>query len=77
MSSRSGDRNPRWKQPDGAPVSCLEKLKVLTENYEELRQMAQDALDDAVLMGCSEAQLREALHQLVDELVSTYRERSS
>ncbi len=68
-------RSPKWKQPDGTPVSCLEKLKVLNENYAELRQVAQDALDDAVLMGCSEAQVREALHQLVDELVNTYRER--
>ena len=67
---------PRWRQPDGAPVSCLEKLKVLNENYEELRQMAQDALDDAILMGCSEAQVREALHQLVDKLASAYREQS-
>jgi len=57
-------------------VSCLEKLKVLNENYEELRQMAQDALDDAVLMGCSEAQVREALHQLVEELVHAYPEQS-
>lgn len=77
MSSGSGERNPRWTQPDGAPISCFEKLKVLNENYEELRQIAQDALDDAILMGCSEAQLREALHQLVDELVSNYRERST
>ncbi|MBI1942842.1 MAG: hypothetical protein HYS35_04180 [Betaproteobacteria bacterium] len=71
---QDADRAPLWKQADGAPISCLEKIKVLNENYEELRQIAQDALEDAVLMGCSEAQVREALHQLVDELVSTYRD---
>ena len=38
---------PVWLQPDGEPVSCLEKIKVLNENLEEIRDMAQDALEDA------------------------------
>ena len=62
-----------WRQPDGAPVSCREKIKVLNENLDELRQMAQDALEDAVLMGCDEAQLRAVLHGLVDSLENPYR----
>ncbi len=66
--------SPRWLRPDGLPVSCHEKIKVLNENYAELRQMAQDALEDAVLMGCSEAQIRAALHELVDSLVNPYLE---
>jgi hypothetical protein len=61
-----------WRQPDGAPVSCVEKIKVLNENYAELRQLAQDALEDALLMGCSEEQMRAALHALVDELSNPY-----
>jgi hypothetical protein len=63
---------PVWRQTDGAPVSCLEKIKVLNQNYAELRQIAQDALEDAVLMGCSEEQVREALRALVDELSNPY-----
>jgi hypothetical protein len=63
---------PVWRQTDGAPVSCLEKIKVLNENYAELREIAQDALEDALLMGCSEEQMRKALHQLVDELTNPY-----
>jgi hypothetical protein len=63
---------PVWRQSDGAPISCLEKIKVLNENYAELRQIAQDALEDALLMGCSEEQVREALHRLVDELSNPY-----
>lgn len=66
---------PLWRQHDGSPVSCFEKIKVLNENYLELRQMAQDALEDAVLMGCSEAQIREAFHRLIDELTNPYGER--
>ncbi len=41
----------RWLTPAGEPVACIAKLKVLTENLVELRQMAQDALEDAILMG--------------------------
>jgi len=65
---------PRWLKPDGSPISCHEKIKVLNENYGELRQLAQDALEDAVLMGCSEAQVRAALREMVDELVNPYHE---
>jgi len=64
---------PTWRAPDGSPVSCIEKIKVLNENYAELRQIAQDALEDALIMGCSEEQMRAALHQLVDELDNPYR----
>lgn len=64
-----------WRQPDGQPVSCIEKLKVLEENLDELREMAQDALEDAILMGCDEAQVREVLHGLIDRLDNPYRDR--
>ncbi len=63
---------PVWRQDDGAPVSCLEKIKVLNENYAELQQTAQDAFEDALLIGCSEAQVRAALHDLVETLVNPY-----
>lgn len=63
---------PIWRQDDGAPVSCLEKIKVLNENYAELQQMAQDAFEDALLIGCNEAQVRAALRGLVDALVNPY-----
>jgi hypothetical protein len=75
MSRRAESaKAPIWTAPDGSPISCVEKIKVLNENYQELRQTAQDALEDAVLMGCSEAQIREALHGLIDELINPYLE---
>ena len=61
-----------WLQPDGAPVSCTEKIKVLNENFLELCQLAQDALEDALLMGCSEAQVRETFHTMIDNLRNPY-----
>ncbi len=68
---------PTWLGPDGQPVSCIEKIKVLNENLVEIREMAQDALDDAVLMGCDEAQVRNVLRTLVDSLENTYAGRSA
>ncbi len=64
-----------WLKPDGAPVSCIEKIKVLNENHEELRQMVRDALEDALLMGCSERQVREVMHALIDEVIPAFHER--
>ena len=64
---------PTWRQPDGKPLSCVEKIKVLNENLTEIRQMAQDALEDAVLMGGDETQLRAVLQSLIDSLDNPYR----
>lgn len=68
-----GNPWPIWQRDDGSIVSCTEKIKVMKENLDELRQIAQDALEDSLLMEVSEAQLREVLHSLVDSLVNPYR----
>lgn len=65
---------PRWEKPDGNPVSCTEKVMVLNENYEELRSMIKDALEDALVLGCSEKQVRESFHALIDEIQSDIKE---
>ncbi len=57
-----------WPGADGQPVSCREKMKVLAENFAELRELAQDAFEDALLMGVDEAAMRRLLHELVDGL---------
>ena len=64
---------PVWRQPDGKPLSCVEKIKVLNENLAEIRQLAQDALEDALLMGGSEEQIRFVLRDLIDGLHNPYR----
>lgn len=65
---------PRWEKPDGSPVSCTEKVMILNENYEELRSMIKDALEDALVLGCSEKQVRESFHALIDEIQSDIKE---
>ncbi|MBL6934164.1 MAG: hypothetical protein ISR48_02015 [Alphaproteobacteria bacterium] len=61
-----------WRTPEGDSVSCLEKIKVLNQNLEEIRQMCQDALEDAILMGCDEAQFRQVINELVERLENPY-----
>ncbi len=70
-----GTEWPKWVRDDGSVVSCTEKVKVMAENFDELKQIAQDALEDGLLMEVSEQQMREALHVLVESLVNPYQKR--
>ena len=67
-------RFPTWRKPSGAPISCVEKIKVLNENLAELRNLAQETLDDALLLGCSKEQARLILRDMLNELDSPYEE---
>lgn len=62
-----------WKTSDGEVLSCVEKLKVLHDNFREIEQLCQDAFEDALLMGCDERQIREALGQVIAQLRNPYR----
>jgi hypothetical protein len=73
MSDNDETDFPIWHTPEGEPVSCVEKIKVLNENLAELRELAQEALEDAVLMGCDEQQVREVLAGIVAGIVNPYR----
>ena len=72
MSKKPENPLPIWVRDDASIVDCTEKIKVMRENFDEIRQIAQDALEDGLLMEVSEAQMREALHQLIDMLVNPY-----
>ncbi|MFQ3623785.1 MAG: hypothetical protein SNJ73_09590 [Acetobacteraceae bacterium] len=60
----------RWLQPDGAPVSCREKIKVLEENWQELAETLRDAYEDAVLMGVDPAEMKRLLAELIEGLTA-------
>jgi uncharacterized protein (UPF0335 family) len=72
MADSDGEEFPVWRTPEGELVSCVEKIKVLNENLAELRALAQDALEDAVLMGCDERQVRKVLAGIVAGLINPY-----
>lgn len=59
-----------WPQPDGTPISCREKLRVLEENHAELAQVMRDAFEDAVLMGVAPETMRRVLAAMVADLSS-------
>ena len=68
---------PTWVRDDKSIVACIEKIKVMTENFEEIAQLMQDALEDGLLMEVSEMQMREALLALVNELKNPYPKQKS
>jgi len=73
MKAQSSRSAPTWRQPDGKPVSCLEKIKVLNQNIQEIETLCADALEDGVLMGCDADQIKAALHELIDGLEPPYK----
>ncbi len=66
---------PTWVRDDNSIVACTEKIRVMKENFDEIKQITQDAFEDGLLMEVSDKQMRDALHQLVDELVDPYKKR--
>jgi Mor family transcriptional regulator len=61
-----------WRGPTGDVIACVEKNKVLQENLAEIRQVCQDAFEDAALMGCDEQQIRAVFVELMNNLESAY-----
>jgi hypothetical protein len=61
-----------WYSSDGKIISCTEKIKVMQQNIDELRQLAQDAFEDGVLMGVDPNQLRECFASLMKKLDNSY-----
>ena len=75
-SQATGVEPPKtWHRPDGSVIACVEKIRLLNENFTELQQLAQDAFDDGLLMGCSEQQMREAFRALFEGLTPSFPER--
>ena len=78
MTMAKGKLNlPVWLTPEGEKVSCVDKIKVLNENLEEIRVMAQEAFEDAVLMGCDETQFRKVIKELSESIVNPYKKAKS
>lgn len=75
MPSEMQEKKVRWKDPDGDAVSCTEKIMVLEENFEEIKELLQNAIDDAILMGCSEKSFKTVYRNLIENLKSEYPEK--
>ena len=64
-----------WRTPQGELLTCYEKLDVLNQNIDEVAVALQDVMEEGVLVGCDDAQLRHVLHGLVERLRSPYQRR--
>jgi hypothetical protein len=73
MTDSAAGEFPIWRTPEGELVSCVEKIKVLNDNLAELKALAQEAFEDAVLIGCDERQVRQVMADIVGGLVNPYR----
>ena len=62
-----------WKTKDDEIVSCEEKVKVLNENYDEIKTIIQNSFDDAILMGCDEDDFKLKIVDLIKELEFSYK----
>lgn len=63
---------PIWLKEDGNRVSCIEKIKVMNQNLQELEQMLQDVYDDAILMEINKKQIRNFLYHMIDMIQDNY-----
>jgi len=57
-----------WIDKDKKIISCTETNKVLNENFLEVYNVLQNALDDGILMGCDENDFKKKLKRLVNDL---------
>lgn len=62
----------KWHDSTGEQIACLEKLKVMQQNIDELKQIAQDAFEDGVLMGIDAGQLRQCFAELMLQLYNPF-----
>lgn len=77
MESTSVLSSVRWIGRDGMPLNSEEKIRILNENLQEIRDMCQNTLEDAVMMGCSEHFVRVVLSDMVATLEKPYSTRGT
>lgn len=64
---------PIWLKETGEVISCVEKIKVMNENMEELEQIVIDAYEDAILMDVDPNQVKKYLIEMINNLNNPYK----
>lgn len=59
---------PVWLDGQGEPIACIEKIRVMNDNFAELQRVLIDALEDGILIGADEARLRACFAALANEV---------
>ena len=60
-----------WISKNREKISCEEKIKVLNNNLDDLKNLLEDTYDEAILMGVAPKQIKEVLYNLLKNLNST------
>ena len=68
---------PTWRRDDKSIVSCTEKIKVMSDNFDEIQQIVQDAFEDGLLMEVSDDQMRQTLITIIGKLRNPLKKKSS
>ena len=68
---------PTWRRDDKSVVSCTEKIKVMSDNFDEIQQIVQDAFEDGLLMEVSDDQMRQTLITMIEKLRNPLKKKSS
>ena len=56
-----------WYNKKNEIISCIETNKVLNENFAEVQSLVQNCIDDAIILGCKENDIKKKLIKVVDD----------
>jgi len=56
-----------WYNKKNEIISCVETNKVLNENYAEVQSLVQNCIDDAIILGCKENDIKKKLIKVVND----------
>ncbi len=56
-----------WYDKNDEIISCDETNKVLNENYVEVKTVVQNCVDDAIILGCTENEIKNKLSELISQ----------
>ena len=65
MKKNSSNLPKNWYTVKKKKISCEEKIKLLNQNIEEFQNLANDILDEAILMGVDKKQLLEIMTNVI------------
>ena len=62
-----------WRAKNKELISCNEKIKILNENFDELQLLIQSVIDDAVIIGCDEKDIKQKISNLLESIHFSYK----
>ena len=64
-----------WIDKEKKIISCIETNKVLNENFLEVYNVLQSAIDDGILMGCDEDDFKLKVKNVINDLKFSFKKK--